>query len=63
MLKRIRRFVEMSAIGPKRTFQSCESMSAFGGRADIFEGKADITRTNERTCVGPDLYGVSFFEQ
>jgi hypothetical protein len=28
----------MSAIGTKRTFQNCRSMSAFGGKADIPEG-------------------------
>ena len=27
--------LHMSAFGTKRTFQSCRSMSAFGGKADI----------------------------
>jgi len=35
----------MSAIGPKRTYRSRSRMSAIGGKADIFGGKADIDAT------------------
>ena len=37
--------IPMSAIGPKRTWASALQMSAFGGKADIFGGKAAIDQS------------------
>jgi hypothetical protein len=34
----------MSACGTKRTFRLRLSMSAFGGKADIIQGKAEIKK-------------------
>jgi len=42
----------MSAIGTKRTFDSCRLMSAFGGKADIVPGKADIKKCPLMTQSG-----------
>jgi hypothetical protein len=50
--------VGMSAFGPKRTCASALQMSAFGGKADIIQGKTDIkkcllmTQSGHRFNVG-----------
>ncbi|MFZ0067439.1 MAG: hypothetical protein WAK90_14845, partial [Pseudolabrys sp.] len=41
----------MSAIGTKRTFQPRPQMSAFGGKADIIQRKADIKNDPKRTSA------------
>ena len=42
----------MSAIGTKRTFLFASHMSAFGGKADIIQGKADIKKCPLMTQSG-----------
>jgi hypothetical protein len=37
----------MSAIGTKRTFPSCRSMSAFGGKADT-ANRTDAARSRQK---------------
>jgi hypothetical protein len=44
----------MSAIGPKQTSPIALHMSAFGGKADITQEKADIVRLHSRPL--PECY-------
>ena len=43
---------EPSTHGTKRTFRWRQSMSAFGGKADIIQGKADIKKCPLMTQSG-----------
>jgi len=43
---------QMSAFGPKRTSLVAPHMSAFGGKADIIQGKADIKKCPLMTQSG-----------
>ena len=52
----------MSAIGTKQTLASAPHMSAFGGKADIFDGEADITsaaKSNSGAPLGRERLSIS----
>ena len=55
--------IQMSAIGTKQTSASALHMSAFGGKADIFDGKVDITSAakSNRAVSGYRLAPITVF--